>query len=295
MSSRILLILGFIAASLAFGGWTLMHTVLDPGATTAVARKVIATPVVQDNLAKQLRTQVDEELQNAHASARVRRAVDTAIRDPRVVNAFANAVGDVQRALLSNSARTVTINSHALTEAVHDALADTDPQLAAQLAHQPPVSATIDAGKAPQLKSIHDIADRVATLGALAAFLLIGAAITMDHSRKAVARLGRRVAYLAIAPIAAFVVLPAVVGTHGDADVVRVALHEYAGSVVPAALAFIVVGILIVIGSLFMRRPSAETTPESDATAFTPAPLVRSALDPLANAAPPRIGETLRL
>jgi hypothetical protein len=294
---RWLLVLGFIAASFSYGGWMLMATVLDPSATTAVARRVIATPVVQDNLAKQIRTQVDSELRDAHADPQVQRAVDAAIRDPRVAAAFANAVGDVQRALLSNSPQTITINSRALTSALHDALERIDPQLAAQVAKQPPVSATIDASKAPHLRSIHNAADLVAVLGAIVALALIGTALKLNHSRKAIARFGRRVAYLSITPMLAFVVLPAVVPSHGAADVIRVAMEEYAGRVVPSALAFLGLGVMIVIASLFMRRPNLAAAPAVESKAFTPAPALRSPLDPLASAAaaPPRLGETLRL
>lgn len=294
-SSRMLLVLGFIAASLSYGGWMLTQTVLNPGATTAVARRVILTPVVQDNLAKQIRTQVDKELADEHASTQVQRAVDAAMRDPRVVNAFANAVGDVQRALLSGSPRVVTINSRALTSAVHDALVRIDPRVATQLAQQPPVSATIDASKAPQLRKIHGVADMVAVLGALAALALIGTSLALDDSRKAIGRLGRRVAYLAIAPVAAFAVLPAVVGSHGIADVVRVSLQAYAGRVLPSAFAFLGIGLLIALGSLFMRRAQAEAVPETEARAFSPVPALPVPPDPLTAAVPPRLGETLRL
>ncbi len=293
--TRILLALGFISASLAYGAWMLQQTVLNPGATTAVARKVVATPMVQDNLAKQLETRVDAELADAHASPQVQRAVDAAIRDPRVVNAFANAVGDVQRALLSGSRETVTINSRALTAAVHDALARTDPELAAQLAQQPPISATIDASKAPQLRSIHRGADIVAVLGTIAALVLIGAALAKDHSRKAVARLGRRIAYLSIAPIAAFAVVPAIVGANGATGVARAALQEYAVHVLPSAFALLAIGIVVVIGSFFLRRTNAETAYNADANPFTPAPALPVQPEPLAPASPPRIGESLRL
>jgi hypothetical protein len=293
--TRILFVLGFIAASLAYGGWTLQQTVPNPDATTAVARRVIATPTVQDNLAKQLQTQVDRELASAHADAQVQRAVDAAMRDPRVVNAFANAVGDVQRALLSGSPRAISINSRALTSAVHDALVRTDPQLAAQLAQQPPVSATIDANQAPNLRNIADFADVAVALGTVVALVLIGIALAADRSRSAIARLGRRIAYLSIAPIVAFGVLPAVIGSHGVADVVRVALQEYAARVLPSAFAFLAAGVVIAIGSLFMRRSSGAPATGNDAFAFTPAPALPPPSDPLAPALAPRLGESLQL
>jgi hypothetical protein len=77
--------------------------------------------------------------------------------------------------------------------------------------------------------------------------------------------------------------------------VVRVALQEYAGRVLPSAFAFLAFGALIVVASLFMRRPSYEA---AEPKAFVPAPALPappSPLDPLTPAAPPRLGETLRL
>jgi len=297
LGARVLLVIGFVAASLSYGGWVALRTVLDPGATHVVARNIVATPEVQKNLADQLQTEVDKELGEAHASPQVRRAVDQAVRDPRVAEAFADALSTVQRAVLSNSGTTVTLDARSLTSAVDDALAHTDPTLAAQLAQQAPLTATIDANKVPHLGRIHDDAQSVFVLAGLAALLLVGASLTLDHTRKAIARAGRRVAYLSIAPVLGFVLLPHLLGTTGATGVARVALEAYGSRVVPSGIALLIIGVAVVVASMFMRSPNVAAEPQpAEASTFLPGrPLFPPAAEPIAPAAPHRINESLRL
>src|SRR5215212_9049998 len=195
--ARILLAIGFLAASFAYTAWIATRTAFNPDATQRAAHTLLTTDAVQKDLREQLGTQVAKELHQTNVDPRVKAAATEALRDPRVVGAFATAVADTHRALLDNVDGTVTLDTSAVTEAVQDALAARDPKLAARLSQQPQsLELKLDAKSLPQLGKARDAARTVMWLGALAALFLIGASLLLDHDRRAVARAGRRIAYL---------------------------------------------------------------------------------------------------
>ena len=80
-----------------------------------------------DDLAKQ----VDEELANANADPKVRKAVGDALEDPRLIAAFSDAIGQLHAVLMGerNANGKIAVDTRALVAAVHDGLASVDPQL----------------------------------------------------------------------------------------------------------------------------------------------------------------------
>src|SRR5206468_1760640 len=133
-------------------------------------------------------SRVDDELEKSHTDPQIRAAVGVALRDPRVEQAFANAVGDVHAALLSNHPTAVTIDARALTSALHDALKTQNPKLAQELQRQAPVQVQIGDNKLPNLSHAKHYADTAKVLGALVALLLVGLSLLLDRSRRAWSR-----------------------------------------------------------------------------------------------------------
>src|SRR5262249_50337347 len=148
-------------------------------------------------------------------------------------------------ALLDRSATTTfTVDGRPVTSALRDALARRDPALAAAVTAAGPIAIPIRTRETPGLHDPRSTATTVAALAIMSALLLATAALLRDHSRRIIACAGRRLAYLAIAPLALFVVLPAVLGgMSGEAPQVATAfLHTYSHRVTPSAIAFLVAG-----------------------------------------------------
>jgi hypothetical protein len=267
--ARVLLVIGFLAASLSYSCWLAQRTVLDAGETRSLARALLETDAVQTNLSDQAIKQIDAEMPNGRGNAQVHTAVTEALHDPRVINAFADALGAIQGALVGKHQDQVTINGHALSAAIHDTLAAHNPQLAGELAKQAPLDIELNGNDLPRFGNTLNTARSVTTAAGLLAAFLICLSLFKAHDRHAVSRLGRRIAYMAIVPLLFFVVLPRVLaGLHGAGpEIVGTALRIYAGRVLPSPIVLVVVGLSVAIGALVVPAPrptEAETRPATE-------------------------------
>jgi hypothetical protein len=276
-AARALLVVGFLAALIGYDAWLFSHVVLDPDATRAAARALIDTPAVRHRLADHLTEELERKLSAAARDPHVAAAAAIAVHDPRVSAAFADTVADIRSAILSdgNGPETFTVDGRALTAALHDALAPVDPQLAAQVDRAAPLDVRLQSKDLPHMKDPQSSLGVVATLGITAALLFITASLLLDHSRRSIARAGRRTAYLATTPLLVFVVLPRVIGiSSSDASqIASTLLRVYGNRALPSALALVVVGLAIVAGAVVWPRPGANgrtgADGKNDATAVS--------------------------
>ena len=291
--ARILLGLAFVAAWIGYDAWIVSHVVLDPATTRAAAHAVLKTEPVQRGLAAALADQLVQRVPEAAHDPNVRPAVAQALRDPRVVNAFADTIARIHTAMLDRGATTTfTVDGRAVTAALHDALTRRDAALAAAVRDAGPITIPIRTRDTPGLRDPRSTAATVAALAIMCALLLATAALLRDHSRSLVACAGRRLAYLAFAPLAFFVVLPAVLGRMSgqSPQIVTALLHTYSHRVTPSAVAFLVAGGSIALGAFVLPRRSE--TPEAPPPPYTgPPPRPR----PAPPAEPGRITEKLYL
>jgi hypothetical protein len=259
--ARILLVVGFLSAWIGYDAWIVSHVVLDPDSTRAAAHALLDAPAVRRSLADQVTTEIFRQLPAAASDPRVGPAVTTAIRDPRVEAAFADTITRIHEAILTDSGtNTFTIDGRALTKALHDAVAPSDPQLAAQILQAPPLDVNIAPKNLPHAHDARPTADVITVLATLAALLLITASLLLRHDRRSIARIGRRTAYLAVMPLVVFVLLPRVL-THASGDAPQIAsalLRVYGNRVLPSAIAFVVVGVGIVVGAFAWPRRSTD-------------------------------------
>jgi hypothetical protein len=279
--------LGFIALSLGYSAWIVSRTVLDTGATEAAAHRIVALPAVQKSLEDKFGDAISQMFQQTHLDPHVKSAARLAAVDPRVVNAFVTAVGAMHHALLANAKSTIVLDPRAVTSALHDALVNTDPPLANQIAHAQPMKISIDAGTLPHLGKVHDADREAMTLGLAAGILLVAISLMQVRTRKAIARLGRRTAYLAIGPFLAFVVIPNLLdGWHNTGTLVTGALlRSYSGRVLPSALALVIIGcsVSLVTAAMSVFRPDTvvpEPSPLAPSLSATPRPVTTPAAQP---------------
>jgi hypothetical protein len=257
--ARLLLVVGFLAAWIGYDAWLVSHVVLDPNATRAAAHALVETPAVRHRLAHDLTKELERQLPAAAKDSHVSAAAATAVRDPRVSAAFADTVSHIRQAILSHGdggTETFGVDGAALRAALHDALAPVDPQLAARVERLPPLEVRLES---TNLTHVHDPGPAlgvVALLGLTAAVLLVAASLLLEHDRRSIALAGRRTAYLAATPLAAFVVLPRVLSL-SSADAPQIAsalLREYGDRALPSAIALAVVGLAVVAGTVVWGR-----------------------------------------
>jgi hypothetical protein len=260
-AARTLLVIGFLAAWVGYDAWIFSHVVLDPGTTRSAAHALLDSATVRGSLADTITAQVERQLPAATNDPRVAPAVAEAIRDPRVEAAFADTVAHIHQAILSGTGTTsFRIDGRALTSALHDEIAPRDPQLAAQILRAPPLDVNISSGDLPHAHDARPTADVVFALATIAALLLVTASLLLRHDRRAVGQVGRRIAYLAVIPLAVFVVLPRVL-IHASGEAPQVAsalLRVYGDRVLPSAIALLVVGVAVAIAALVWPRNVTE-------------------------------------
>ncbi len=253
LGARLLLVVGFLAAWIGYDAWIVSHVAFNPEATRAAAHALLDAPAVRKSLADQLKNEIAQQLPAIASDPRVGPALDRALRDPRVEAAFADTVAQIHQAVLSDSnAQTFTIDGRALTNALHDEIAPSDPHLAAQILRAPPLDVSISSKDLPHVHDARPTANTAMLLAITAALLLIAAALLLRHDRRTVGRVGRRMAYLGTGPIVALVVSPRVLA-HAPGDPPQIAaalLRVYGDRVLPSAVALIVSGLAVFVGAL---------------------------------------------
>jgi hypothetical protein len=302
--ARVLLGIGFLAVSLAYVSWISLRTAFDPDATYATARRLLATAAVREELGSELAGKVARELHESEVDALVVDAVEQALDDPRVVDAFAAAARDVHAALVENGGATVTLDPRAVTGAISDALAERDPEMAAEITRHPVAPEPFEVPELDRLREAREMAWAVFVLGGIGGVALIAASLSRARDRRHVAALGRRVAYLSVPPLVGFVVVPRLLrDASGDfPELAGALLDGYAGRVVPSAIALLIAGVLTIAGARFLAPPSEDEAAAPPGPAILPAPAGHSPAPfgsvppaPAAGAPPaPRVGANPR-
>jgi hypothetical protein len=267
--SRILLVIGFVAASVGYNAWIASRTVLDTGATAAVVHRVVTTPSVQHSLRDQLHKALEQQLEYVPSNPAIQHAIENAARNPRVRTALEDGIVQLHKALLSKGVATITLDPTVVTRAMHDELVAYDPALATELEHSRQLQVRFDMHRLPRLDALADEVHTAETLGLAAGILLMAASLMLARDKKAVSRLGRRVAYLAIIPMLAFALLPEILDSlkGNGAQVGAAVLRGYRGRVLPSAIALIIIGVsTALIASVRVprvRERSADDAPSS--------------------------------
>jgi hypothetical protein len=272
VGARVLLALGFLAASISYSSWIVSRTALDPQATRSATHAILSAPAVRSALARQIHDTLAPELDRATASdPKLRAAINAAVADPRFVNAFDDAIVRVHKAILSDKGGKVTLDTHAVTVALRQAVARHDPAAAKKMKAVRSVSVPIGSAQVPHIGGATRTVGRVGTTAALVAVLLVGSALLLAHDARMIGRAGRRVAWLAVGPLIAFALLPRLLSAaHGSTESVAAALlRAYGHRVIPSAIAFAVIGLSIwltalVVPVLYRRRRPAEPATAPD-------------------------------
>ncbi len=212
--ARLALFLGGLAAAISWWAFAAQHTILDPKATQEAAYGLLQSPPIAKKAADSLTSQLDSLLPSTVAgnnTAKTRQAATAALTDPRVRQAFSEAIGSIHQQLLTKGGThdQLIVDTAAVTTAVQDALARVDPSMAAQLSGKS-LSMKFDTSHLPNLNRTSSTAPRVALLAAFAAVAFWALAILLHPNHfVAIRRIGRRIAAIGAVPVIMWVILPA--------------------------------------------------------------------------------------
>ena len=262
--------IGFLLASVAYSSWTAERTIFDPAATRGATHALLSTPTVHDMLAREIRTALRSNLGPKVDNAKLTKAIDRAVEDPKFVGAFEDAIANVNEAILSDGHGRVTLDPSAVTNSINDAVARVYPQIAPQVRKTKVVSVPIGNASLPHLGHAEQNVRTVGDVSLALAILLIGGALALSPDRKTFRRAGRRVAFLAIGPVLVFAVAPRLLqSSHTSALAVTAAiLRAYGHRVLFSAVILAVVGTGAWIVAVTVPKRRAAREPE-------PAPMLR--------------------
>lgn len=249
--------IGFLAASVAYSSWTAERTIFDPAATRGATNALLSTAAVHDLLAREIRTALQPGLGPDVNRAKLDSAINTAVADPRFIGAFEDAIVNVDAAVVSGGPGPVTLDTNAVTTSVHDAVARMYPKIAPQVKKTKVLSVPIGAADLPRLGSAKRTVREAGAFALAIAISLIGGAVALAPERATFRRAGRRVAFLAVAPVLVFVVGPRLLASsHNRALSVSAAILEaYGHRVLFSALLLAAVGVVTWAAAIAIPKP----------------------------------------
>lgn len=263
-AARVLIGCGVLAAAVSYGCWTAQRTALDPSATGDLAHELLASAPIQESITDKLHEEVSTQVANADLDPEIATAVNAAINDPAFIDAFADAITEIHRQLLSGDGGEVVIDTTSVTKSVSDALSSIDPTLAEQLRTGEPLRVDLGDADLPNLGKYRDTTRTLMWLTlALAIVLFVGAVAVANSQRDAVGRIGRRIALLAIGPFLMFVVLPLLLHQAGNdtTTVIGDAMGVYRDRVLPSAIVLLAGGLAIWLLAMALPKSDARDTP----------------------------------
>ena len=262
--TRLVVGLALVAASCAWSGWVFLHSVGDPHRAERIATAILDSADARTEIAGPITDQLlDQVGLDPAARATVRDAVASVLADPTVVENFIAAFGSAQaNALGVDDPRPTTIDVGALTTAVRDRLAPTQPEIAAQI---PTITDTIElpTARTGAVKSLRDLAERWTTILGLGSLAALAVMMIVGDRRSVLRSFG----FWAIMTGAFWAIGPRLVPwlahqSAPDADaLISATVTAVVGPITAAATALVVVGgVALVVRSLMFagaRTPFA--------------------------------------
>lgn len=207
----VLVALGLVAASLAWAGFSLTRTVLDPDASQRIAETVYDDPEVQEYLKDSMGAAAAPFLDAGVTRADVEDAADRALADPQVEEAMIGGLVRAHQRFLGDDPRPdepITVDATALADATRTELINSDPELLNGLPEVPDFTVSLPVESIPSLGDVRATLVGAVVLLATATVAFVVAAFVITNDR---ARVLRRVGLWAIGAAAFWVVFGLVV------------------------------------------------------------------------------------
>ncbi len=243
--------LSLILASVAWAGFTMSRTVLDPGRSERLAEQLFENEQLRAALVGRVADGLGAALPDgapAVPDQLLEQAADRALDDENVQSLVRDGIVRTHRNALEGNVEPVTIDAAALGSAAREALVETRPELGAVLPEVPPVAVTLPTSGLSWLGSVKSFVDRFTVLAAVVA--LGGAVISLivTSDRPAVLR---RVAGWAFGAAGFWLVIgfgiPWIANQIAptSAAIVAAIIDVFFGAMIPPAIAMAVIGAML--------------------------------------------------
>lgn len=253
--------------SLAWSGFVLLHTVLDPDRSQAVAESLFQDPAVRAQLVENIADGVEAALPSVVPVGRdtVESTATDALDSPAVEAVFVESFVRTHRAFLGEGEAPDAVDAGAFGTAARSTLVDRYPQLDAVLPEAPEVAVPLPTERVPNLGPVRDLLVAVVPLLAALSAVGIALALLVTSNRPAVVR---RAGVWAIG-LSAFVLVvaygvPALADRYasGQSAVIGALVRAMAETTRVPAVTLCAVGVAAVVASLVWRparAPAAAT------------------------------------
>jgi hypothetical protein len=190
----LLLTIGLVALCIADAAIAVEQTVMTPDRLRAAAPGVLATGPVRREMTRRVANELQRQLPGAQGLAqdRLDALAGAALREPRFVDAFADALVDLDGHVFQGHRGPVVLDDAAVTAAVRDAAASTTPELAASFAPGTRLTVSLETANAPDLHTLAGVVKSTARTALVVGLVLVVVGIEFaPRRRRAVARVGR--------------------------------------------------------------------------------------------------------
>lgn len=248
--------------SLAWTGFVLLHTVLDPGRSEAVAQSLVEDEAVRAQLVENIADGVEAALPPGVPVGRdrVESTASDALESPAVEAVFIRSFVRTHRAFLGEGEPPRVVDAGAFGTAARGALVEGHPGLDAALPEAPELEVPLPTDGVPDASPVRDVLLAAVPLLAAASALGIALALLVTSSRPAVVR---RSGVWAIGLSATVLLLaygvPALADRYasGQSAVIGALVRAIAETTRVPALVLATVGAAAVVLSLVWRRSAA--------------------------------------
>lgn len=204
---------GLILASLAWSGFSLSRTVLNPDRSEEIARHLYNDPFVKEFLEERVAQAVAAQmpLELGVANRDIKAAAASAMDSTEVEDTFVGALSTIHRQLLgleTPSGDSVKLNSPEIGEEIKFDLGKQVPGLGNALSSLDVLSVDLPVDSLPDVGSWRDKLANGVNLLALAALILVGVAFVITNNRP---KILRRVGFWAIGAAAFWLILAVVI------------------------------------------------------------------------------------
>lgn len=259
--------------SVAWTGFVLLHTVLDPGRSEAVAESLYEDETVRAQLAENIADGVEAAFAPAFPLERgaVESAAQRALDSPAVEAVFIDSFVRTHQAFLGEGDPPRAVDAGAFGSAARSTLVDQQPALDAVLPESPELAVPLPTERVPDAGPVRDVL--AATVPLLAGMSVVGIAVALlvTSNRPAVVR---RAGIWAVGLSATVLVvaygIPALADRYaaGQSAVIGALVRAMAETTRLPALALCGVGAAAVVASFLWRRvPVASTRPAPESGA----------------------------
>jgi hypothetical protein len=182
--------LSLLVATVSWAGFTLSHTILDPGRSERLAERLLDDPQVREALIDRLADAVEPQIPAEVPVSRglIETGAGFAIDDPQVRALILDGVVRYHRNALEGNTEPVVVDGNALGRASRDSLVGIRPELDPFLPATPAVQLELPTTGFTWLASVKRFVDRYTILAALVALAGSTVALAVARDRGAVLR-----------------------------------------------------------------------------------------------------------